>query len=182
MRRSWPTRSSRKCLKHQRPALVVAGRRRLRSRRSRVRIATRGPVASRLTHRAPSRAVRSGYGLRTTIRVRFAALGSISRAPTVSFSALEHEAVPVACQRVVGSSPWLAISIGGAVGWRSAPPSGGLFALPLRLPLRLRTGVNSARTPPEKPPRDAWFPYWPLVVTIFGCRGRWFKSTRPDFS
>ena len=35
----WPTRSSRKCLKHQRPALVVAGRRRLRSRRSRVRIA-----------------------------------------------------------------------------------------------------------------------------------------------
>src|SRR2546426_6162945 len=74
-------------------------------------------------------------------------------------------------QRVAGSSPGLASSIG-------AP--GGLFALPLRLPLRLWTGVNSAQTPSEKPPRDAWFPYWPLVVTIFGCRGRWFKSTRPD--
>src|SRR6266566_345457 len=35
----WPTRDLRKCLKRQRPALVVAGRRRLRSRRSRVRIA-----------------------------------------------------------------------------------------------------------------------------------------------
>ena len=35
----WPTRDSRKCLKRQRPALVVAGRCRLRSRRSRVRIA-----------------------------------------------------------------------------------------------------------------------------------------------
>src|SRR2546430_42281 len=34
----WPTRDSRKCLKRQRPALVVAGRCRLRSRRSWVRI------------------------------------------------------------------------------------------------------------------------------------------------
>ncbi len=34
----WPTRDLRKCLKRQRPALVVAGRRRLRSRRSWVRI------------------------------------------------------------------------------------------------------------------------------------------------
>src|SRR6266568_9477003 len=46
----WPTRDSRKCLKRQRPALVVAGRWRLRSRRSWVRIP---PGAYRVT-RSPA--------------------------------------------------------------------------------------------------------------------------------
>src|SRR3989441_914589 len=48
----WPTRDSSKCLKQQRPAWVVAGRRRLRSRRSRVRIAA-GALDSVWVQRPP---------------------------------------------------------------------------------------------------------------------------------
>ena len=56
------------------------------------------------------------------------------------------------------------------------------FLLPLRLPLPLRIGVYSARDSPKIDRRNAQFPYWLLVVTILGRRGRWFKSTRPDFT
>src|SRR5438552_1880140 len=63
----------------------------------------------------------------------------------------------------------------------ACPPSGGLFVLPLPLPLRLRTGVHSALNSPKIDGRDARFPYRLLVVTILGRRGRWFKSTRPDY-
>jgi hypothetical protein len=52
--------------------------------------------------------------------------------------------------------------------------------LPLRLPLRLRTGVYSARNSPNIDRRDARFPHRLLGVRILGRRGRWFKSTRPD--
>src|SRR6266704_3537171 len=63
----WPTRDLRKCLKQQRPALVVAGRRRLRSRRSRVRIAAGAPTA----HTSRVTLFFAGYGVGTVGRVRF---------------------------------------------------------------------------------------------------------------
>jgi methyl coenzyme M reductase alpha subunit len=55
-------------------------------------------------------------GRNANARVRFGVFAWISRAPTVYRSAPAREAVPVPCQRVAGSSPWLASSMGGGVG------------------------------------------------------------------
>src|SRR2546421_1985508 len=55
----WPTRDSRKCLKRQRPASVIAGRCRLRSRRSWVRIPPGASLEQQLPSNLASRPVPS---------------------------------------------------------------------------------------------------------------------------
>src|SRR6266702_7001075 len=81
------------------------GRCRLRSGRSRVRIAAGAFGGSYVTRRALFRRVRYGDGRSGAIRARFGIFIWIPHAPTVYLSVPEHAGEPVPCQQVAGSSP-----------------------------------------------------------------------------